>query len=613
MCVEMNAALSDALADTLAGALAHMILSASGWRGIFAIDGDEESSSPQISREHKLIAACAARVFSDFLSNTLNKNGSIIVGKDTRPTGTAITEAVLGALIQANRNVLYLGITAAPEIMAYTKAKSKEADVSGFIYISASHNPIGHNGIKFGLSDGAVLQPAMAKELISAFRSYISTIDPESFELFNTPVFPDEKSHKKQALAAYRDFNNEVITGTKDKAKIEEFWSAIKKGLEKRPLGIAVDFNGSARTLSIDRDFFTSLGIKFMSINDKPGEIVHRIIPEGESLEPCKALLEEQNRKDPSFILGYMPDCDGDRGNLVIAANEDPNQKVMILEAQKVFALACVAELSSMVWSGELDPGKRGQAVAIAANDPTSLRIDRIAGVFGVKVFRAEVGEANAVGLARKLREEAYLVRFLGEGSVGGIIIHPSEVRDPINTIGATLKLLLIRSEKRRKGPFEIWCNLSGHDYREDFTLSDIIASLPPFTSTSTSTEESILKVKTKDHGLLKERYQEVFLREWEEKKEFFLQSYGISGWEAIAYNGIEEKRNIEKFSEAGTGGLKIVFSGGKAASIWMRGSQTEPVFRVMADAEGSNAELERTLINWQRRMVLEADKNCAL
>jgi phosphoglucomutase len=40
-----------------------------------------------------------------------------------------------------------------------------------------------------------------------------------------------------------------------------------------------------------------------------------------------------------------------------------------------------------------------------------------------------------------------------------------------------------------------------------------------------------------------------------------------------------------------------------------MRGSGTEPVFRVMADVEGSNKRMERDFIEWQRRMVIKADE----
>ena len=85
---------------------------------------------------------------------------------------------------------------------------------------------------------------------------------------------------------------------------------------------------------------------------------------------------------------------------------------------------------------------------------------------------------------------------------------------------------------------------------------------------------------------------------------------FGISGWEAIAYNGLNERRGISSFGDAGRGGLKVEFNGPEGergfACIWMRGSGTEPIFRVMADAP--DLLMERTLIEWQRHMVLEAE-----
>ncbi|MDR1803436.1 MAG: phosphatidylglycerol lysyltransferase, partial [Treponema sp.] len=520
--------------------------------------------------------------------------------------------------------VMYTGVTAIPEFMAFARS----VPATGFIYISASHNPIGHNGLKFGLGDGGMLPPEESNRLISAFRSLMSSplcvMKAEAFagasvESLAT-VYASERECKKAALAAYRDFAAEIISGIKDKAGCEEFFSTLRRGLEKQPLGIAADFNGSARAVSIDREFFTSLGVAFRALNETPGEIAHRIVPEGESLEPCRAFLDELHRENKSFILGYTCDCDGDRGNLVYF--DDREKRTRILEAQEVFALACVAELSFLVSIGELKYDESGNAVtkaAIAVNDPTSIRIERIARAFGVDLFRAEVGEANVVGLAKRLRDKGYLVRILGEGSNGGTIIHPSAVRDPVNTVGAILKLLAMRGGKGEndRGLFEIWCGRSnqGEIYRDVFTLSDIIAALPAFVTTGVATDDAILRIKTTDHGILKERYQKIFVRDWGEKKRELHEKYGISGWEAIAYNGMNERRGIGSFSEAGRGGLKIEFTGTsklngkdgeKTAFIWMRGSGTEPVFRIMADAEC--IEAERELIEWQRQMVLEAD-----
>jgi phosphoglucomutase len=501
----------------------------------------------------------------------------------------------------------------------------------GFCYISASHNPIGHNGLKFGLDDGGVMKGAEANSLIESFKNYMDKPDPEgrirallekAAEAEVGRVYAESEKVKQEALAAYRAFSGKVIAGEGPEA--QRINSVMREGLKAFPLGIAADFNGSARTLSIDEDFFRSLGLGFHVINGKPGEIAHAIIPEGDSLESCRRFLEETHAKDPHVILGYMPDCDGDRGNLVIW---DENRKEgRSLEAQEVFALACVAELAHLVWTGELaPPGSKegGVKAAVAVNGPTSMRVDRIAEAFGAKVFRAEVGEANVVNLARRLRKEGYIVRILGEGSNGGNITHPSSVRDPLATVFALVKLLTVQSGGAENGGtesgglFEIWRNAAknagvktdaGDSPGKDCSLQAITASLPLFFTTGVSAPEAKLRVLTRDHSLLKSRYQKIFEREWDEKKDDFKKRWGIDDWEARACIGTEELRNLSCFGDAQSGGLKIVFKkgGSETAFVWMRGSKTEPVFRVMADAE--EPALERELITWQRELAKKAD-----
>ncbi|GAB6392539.1 MAG: phosphohexose mutase family protein [Treponematales bacterium] len=612
------------------GAIEGMILSASGWRGVFAADGDGESRRPDISPGRALAASGAALVFHEFLASA-GREGAVIVGTDTRPTGRAIADAVIRALLALGRDVLFAGVAAAPEIMAFARQCGAARTAAGFVYVSASHNPVGHNGLKFGLTSGGVLQGEEAAALTGRFTALFAEpsgteraarLSGAADEARLAAVYAGEAAVKREALAAYRAFTEEVIAGSGDREKAGAVFAALRRGLAERPLAVCADFNGSARTLSIDRDFLGGLGAAFHGIHEEPGDIAHAIVPEGDSLEDCRRFVEEVHREDGVPALGYVPDCDGDRGNLVFwdeAAGEG-----RALEAQEVFALSCVAELAWLVWSGE--PGGAGAPLtnaAVVVNDPTSLRIERVAEAFGAQVFRAEVGEANAVGLAARLRERGYLVRVFGEGSAGGVIIHPSAVRDPLDTLGAILKLLTIRTGARahsanandnRPGLFEIWLRFSGQSgaYRDDFTLADVTASLPAFATTGAYSPEAKLQVRTRDHRLLKERYQRVFLREWERRRDSLASRYGITAWEASGYNGTEERRGVSRFGEAGKGGLKIVFRnkrGRAAASIWMRGSGTEPVFRVMADAEGADNRLERELIEWQRRMVLEADE----
>jgi phosphoglucomutase len=610
-----------------------MVLSASGWRGIFASDGNGESVSQEIAEEYRSVAVAAAWVFADYLGG--KGAPCVLVGTDTRPTGQAIAAVVIRALLAKGCAVRFLGVAAAPEIMAaarhagnsggYGSADGTRTAV-GFIYISASHNPVGHNGIKFGLADGGVVSGETAAQLAGALHSLIKNeiatgedaqtriasffearlldrVDEAAFQA----VYVRAEEEKEKALTVYGAFMQEVWTGGSGGGVAE----AVRKGITAAPVGIVADLNGSARTVSIDRDFFAGLGIPFRVINGEPGKIAHRIVPEGESLVPCCRLLEEAHRENPAFVLGYVCDCDGDRGNLVIW--DEKVHAARPLAAQEVFALAVVAELAHLAWS---NGGTAPPKTCVVVNDATSMRIDTIAHAFHAKTFHAETGEANVVALARQMREAGWTVRILGEGAAGGNITHPSAVRDPLATVMAIVKLLTVR-DGAKGGLYQIWCEVSGRAYHPDFTLSGIIESLPPFVTTSSYEREAVLQVKTEDHAALKERYQRVFEREWAARKGELASKYGIVAYEAIAFKGTEIIRSCKEFRDAGRGGLRIIFfrdrreKDGKHRAfgfIWMRGSGTEKVFRVMADVRGNDKLAEREFLAWQTRMVLEAD-----
>jgi len=284
-----------------------MILSASGWRGVFAATNNEEDNTEHISPAHRVISAAAAVVFAEYLKKTA-KNPVILVGSDTRPTGKAIASVMIPVLLSSGCQVRYAAVTCAPEIMAWARSLGSPA---GFIYVSASHNPIGYNGFKFGLTDGGVLAASETAKLTDSFRTFLAqdncAAKLESLISAAGPDLPEKvrsgmAAAKAQAYKAYFDFCAAVAWGGSP-----DIAAAVKDGLGKKPLGIVCDFNGSSRTISIDSDFFTSFGIKFDSINNKPGEIVHRILPEGESLEPCRDLLERSHNRDASFLLGFVP------------------------------------------------------------------------------------------------------------------------------------------------------------------------------------------------------------------------------------------------------------------------------------------------------------------
>lgn len=592
----------------------NMILSASGWRKVFAVSGEETDTTTEIGMENTCISVLSALVFSDYVKKRTGKRTpTIVLGIDTRPTGPEIANAMIRLLLKEKVVVRYVGVTAAPEIMAYSKL------FDGFIYISASHNPIGHNGIKFGLNDGGVLNGKENALLVEEFKAKCS----DEFALQNVSrlisvrsqsdlewVYSESISTKKEALEIYKTFSKNVISSLTNVSLQDKFFDNLKAQIKANPIGIVCDFNGSARTMSIDKEFFAENNLNFYPFNDIPGKIVHEIIPEPENLVYCAKKMEElQKAGTKDAILGYMPDCDGDRGNIVYW--DSKTDSAQILKAQEVFSLSVLAELAFSYWLNKNDSSYKP---AVAVNCPTSMRIDEIAKAFNAKVFRGEVGEANVVNTARLARKEGYTVRILGEGSNGGTITFPSSVRDPINTIFAFIKLLTIKDTSEGIGLFHIWCQLSGQEdkYKDDFTLSDVLETLPVYTTTGVSESRAILKISTMDHAKLKGNFQKVFENSFKNGADGLLKKYGISSYKCILTNATTEKVDAKDFSESGKGGLKIQLfenSDKPSAFIWMRGSGTEPVFRIMCDVKGNNPDKEKDLLAWETKMLLEADK----
>ena len=543
-----------------------MILSASGWRMVFSADGDENGMSEKLSASGELICTAVAAAFAG--SFGLKKGDRILRARDARPTGKTICDVTARTLAYLGLDVQYAGICSAPETMA----ESATGDYSAFYYVSASHNPAGHNGFKFGRNGGVFGQKEIAPA-IELLRKIVR--DEETLENLYSDSrkaysgdFPENSALKRKSLTDYIRF---ICRTTCPDGSID----SLRAQIAKKGIGICADLNGSARAVSVDRDFLAWMGFKTCFINDEAGKIAHGIIPEGKNLEPCRELLERLHAEDPDFVLGYVPDNDGDRGNVVYMAGDG---KARVLLPQEVFALCVesVLRYSSMSGAGNL---------AVAVNGPTSMRIDSIASRYGARTFRAEVGEANAVNLADSLRERGFNVPILGEGSNGGNITYPARVRDPMNTLMCLTRILLSDS------------------------IDSAFEKLPPYITTSATDPRAILHLQTQDYRNLKKQYEELFPSEFENNREL-LSGYGITSWKEYQTEGIVER------CEAGNGdkgGLKICFFNGKEevlAYIWMRPSGTEPLFRIICDVRGNDERslsLHNFLIEFQKELILKA------
>ncbi|AEJ61084.1 phosphoglucomutase/phosphomannomutase alpha/beta/alpha domain I [Spirochaeta thermophila DSM 6578] len=594
----------------LMSALKGYILSVSGWRKVFAASGEEQDTSPEISEADRVLAVCAGKVIGEFFRG--QKQGtSLLLARDSRPTGKALCRALAAGLCMEGVGVHYAGIAAAPEVMALSAA---DPDLAGFVYVSASHNPVGHNGIKVG-ARGGVLSADEANELIRRFREEVERLgEAEAEGLLEgeapSDLWEEEARWKDRALRAYGGFVRRVITGGEAEEEVARRWRELGEGVRRRGLVVVGELNGSARGASVDREVLEDLGCEVRLYNAEPGRFVHEILPEGESLEMCADLVRSVVEERECEVLGYVPDCDGDRGNLVYGA---PGVGVRALGAQEVFALAVLGELA---WLDALLPGGvQAHRVAVVCNGPTSLRVEEVAGAFGAHVVRTEVGEAHVVGKAEALRQEGWVVRVLGEGSNGGSIVHPARVRDPLATLGSVLKILALREPPYAL--FARWCARKGLSYHPHFTLTDVLSSLPAYLTTGTGAPEARLTIRSEDRAAFKSTYERLFLSDWELRANELHERFGITGFEEHHHEGLETHVGFGPSFRTGTqkGGLRILFKdekGEPCAFMWMRKSGTEPVFRVMVDARAHLPGLYDYLLEWQHSLIRRADEEAS-
>ncbi len=628
-----------------------MIRSISGWRGVF---GDSESSlSTGITPPKRYVGAAMALAFARFLRER-ERTGTIIVGCDGRPTGPVLADVMVRVFLSLELPVVFLGVSSSPETVAFA---STESGVAGVCYITASHNPPGYNGAKWGDRDGSVLGADDARELSEIFEAIVTQREVgESLRrlVVHSPppdverTTAEQPANRKRAKEAYFS----LVTARAGRGRR---WEDLRPFFTETV--VVADMNGSARSTGVDAEVLAGLGAELDSIDAVPGRISHVIEPEGPGLDRCRDRIRELLRNGAPVSLGYVPDNDGDRGNLVFPSKPS----VRTLASQDVFCLAVLAELSWLAAGGSLS----GNSVAIVANGPTSLRVEEIADVFGATPFRAEVGEANVVTKAQELRNEGWFVPILGEGSNGGNITFPGTIRDPLSTVVSMLRLFAMKPDAEiaplsyalsalrtinahtgdngTRGRFSQGVDSSGRNRSPEGTddrprdgssngpnhapadiptpaeLFDTLYSLlPVWHTTPVTAPEAKIEVGAIAHADLKSRMEHLLPSTVDAAIRLLEPVGAASHWEIRNFEGTTCRIGAgERDPEGdGTGGFAVWFYDENRkpfAFTWMRGSRTEPLFRVISDVRGiprdppkSEAVLE-SLHSWFRSMIRTA------
>ena len=130
---------------------------------LFGTDGVRGVANTEITPE---LAMNLGKAGAYVLTKENDHKPTIIVGCDTRISGGMLANALMAGICSVGANAIYVGVLPTPAV-AYLTRKYK---VDAGVVISASHNPVEFNGIKFFNGNGYKLSDAMEDEIEALIR-----------------------------------------------------------------------------------------------------------------------------------------------------------------------------------------------------------------------------------------------------------------------------------------------------------------------------------------------------------------------------------------------------------------------------------------------------------
>lgn len=131
---------------------------------LFGTDGVRGVANEELT---PLLAMQLGQAGAYVLTKETNHKPTIMVGCDTRISGDMLANALMAGVCSVGANAVYVGVVPTPAV-AYLTRKYK---VDAGVVISASHNPVEFNGIKFFDGNGYKLPDAMEDEIEELIKS----------------------------------------------------------------------------------------------------------------------------------------------------------------------------------------------------------------------------------------------------------------------------------------------------------------------------------------------------------------------------------------------------------------------------------------------------------
>lgn len=561
------------------------IASISGIRQVFdTTNGDDkpdffDGTSTSVTEAAKVYIGIITKNFADLVKNKSHKEKpAIVVGIDTRHSGPAIADIAIRTLIWCNVDVKYIFVSPITRIAAYSR---ETAD--GFLYISASHNPRGYNGLKLGLSDGRVLSAGLAQSFIEKYESELTNpavirdvivgLNDVSSQRIKG-IFRNISVFGEESEKIYSELCDSIITGSKDTQEVKRIKNDIKSKIASMKLWIGLDPNGGARR---DKEYLQSWGFNITQINSEYRKgMNHQLAPTPEATKQAQGSLSRMITSGKKIIAFFVFDTDGDRKNVVLI---DKNGSPFVPGVQKIFALDVLASILDIADKGKLVNGKYG----IVVNDASSSLMEQICNLFNIVLKRTDTGEAAVAGGGEMLSKEDIEVILMGEASNGGTFTLDFMVREPIHTIRTIINLItrpnLIKILMEKINISDNW-----HSPQNIQSLFyNILNTLPTSIDTDFFTKEGEYRAKPIDQYRFKKSFDDYFPDKlWPKIEKELSDIYeGRLSYEFTNYEGIEELRGKgNRKTQIGGYKIEFFFHNKKAKHligwIWFRLSLTE-------------------------------------
>ncbi len=355
-----------------------LMISVSGVRGIIG-----ETLSPQVAMEF-------GQAFGTFLKvgRPADETGRplVVVGRDSRPSGPMISGALVAGLLSVGMDVADVSIATTPSVALM----GRYLNSLGSVVITASHNPLQWNGIKFLRSDGIAFPPADAARIKELYFS---------------------KDWRLEGIGGIGRYASESRVHAHHVQAVLKLVDA--KAIAQHRYKVVLDSVNGAGCIPTPM-LAGKLGLELLHINgEATGQFAHTPEPTRENLVAlCKHVRQAR------ATVGFAQDPDADRLAVV-------DENGVYIGEEYTLALATLARLM-------IKPGP------VVTNLSTSRMVDEIAAKFNCPVYRTPVGEANVAG---RMAEVQAIIG--GEGNGGVIDPRVGPVRDSLIGIALVLELMM--------------------------------------------------------------------------------------------------------------------------------------------------------------------------